>query len=268
MSAYRTKAEVQREIVAHFHNTLARSACKPCQLPRKPKLLGSSIKVEKGLKRGVLTAVLYMSPANEAYLDQNRTACPFASESCIKACLGHSSGRLALGSSMNARIWKTALRAGCKGQFIELLDIEIKGHAAKAAKLGKEPAIRINGSTDTGHGILAAKRHPGVQFYDYTKNIKRMRRYLAGELPSNYYLTFSFSGENQAWCEEVLASGGNVAAIFETMPDSWLGHRVINGDETDVRYQDESPLIVGLTFKASSNREQAMDAAGSFVIRN
>ena len=56
---------------------------------------------------------------------------------------------------------------------------------------------------------------PNVQFYDYTKSVSRMLKYLDGGLPSNYDLTFSRSEDNDAECDIILAEGGNVAMVFK-----------------------------------------------------
>ncbi len=86
-----------------------------------------------------------------------------------------------------------------------------------------------------------ADQFSDVQFYDYTKIVKTFDRVL----PANYHLTFSRSESNQAEVLKVLANGGNVAVVFNNLPETYLGYKVISGDETDLRFLDEKNVIVG-----------------------
>jgi hypothetical protein len=75
-------------------------------------------------------------------------------------------------------------------------------------------------------------------------------------MPANYHLTFSRSESNQAECEQVLKAGGNVAVVFEkTLPATYLGYKVINADETDLRFTDEKNVIVGLKAKGKAKKD-------------
>ena len=87
---------------------------------------------------------------------------------------------------------------------------------------------------------------------------------LKGSLPSNYHLTFSRSEANEAQALDVLKAGGNVACVFSgSLPETYLGFRVINGDESDLRFLDPSGVIVGLKAKGKAKK----DASG-FVIHS
>lgn len=91
-----------------------------------------------------------------------------------------------------------------------------------------------------------------VMFYDYTKNILMMERFLTGKLPKNYYLTFSWSEADAPYAFEVLKQGGAVAVPFDTtpimtrhgkkhliyLPKWWNGFKVIDADISDIRYMD------------------------------
>ena len=97
-----------------------------------------------------------------------------------------------------------------------------------------------------------------VQFYDYTKGFSRMRNYLNGKMPSNYHLTFSRSESNQAHCEIIAELGGNVACVFRNeLPKTWQGMRVINGDESDLRFRDPKGCIVGLVEKGRAKKDES-----------
>ena len=77
-----------------------------------------------------------------------------------------------------------------------------------------------------------------------------MQRFLNGELPSNYHLTFSCSETNEKIAKIVLQLGGNVAVVFRNqLPETWNGYKVINGDESDLRFLDKQGVVVGLIEK-------------------
>jgi len=96
---------------------------------------------------------------------------------------------------------------------------------------------------------------PNVQFYDYTKHFKRMIKYLKGDMPKNYHLTFSRNETNDFQSTQVLKSGGNVAVVFRNkLPETYKGFKVINGDEHDLRFLDQKNVVVGLKEKLSLNK--------------
>lgn len=142
---------------------------------------------------------------------------------------------------------------------MQWLIAEIKAAEIKATKAGHGFSVRLNGTSDLnpvtfnydGKNILQI--FPDIQFYDYTKIANRFR--LLDTYP-NYDLTFSFSGYNWTECEELLKAGtGRVAMVFyPTLPDTFNGYPVINGDKTDLRYKDDTGVIVGLKFKAVKNK--------------
>jgi hypothetical protein len=247
-------------------------------LPKNIDLLGSSTKVKKGEKQGVLTAVLYMSPSTESGINN----CPMATPECSATCLGHSSGQLRMEGAKNARLWKTALYYGDKARFKELIDLDINRLVNKAEKEDLLPAVRFDGSTDLGYGAILARSHPEVVLYDYTKVYKRMLKFLDGEYPDNYYLTFSYSGDNMKQCLDILDREGNVAVVFNRIPGNWLngtpadplpktwyGYEVKDADETDIRFWDPDGIVAGLRFKhknpGSPAWHAAKESAGSFV---
>lgn len=253
----------------------------PKTLPRV-RLLGSSIKVEKGVKRAVLTAVLYLPPAHEAYTaaaSLTQTTCPWSTAECRAACLVDS-GMLSMTPAYNARHWKETLRKGNPKLFHELLAWEIAAHERAAKRQGKRAAIRLDGTSDLGMARRYAPMFPGVQFYDYTKSLARALR--AQGLYPNWHVTFSFSGRNRADSRRVLAWGGNVAVVFQArpplaaghrrpafagdpLPATWEGFPVLNGDETDVRFDDPTGHVVGLSLKGMAKWADRVATAGIFA---
>jgi hypothetical protein len=138
--------------------------------------------------------------------------------------------------------------------FVETLDIEIN----KAIVRHPEDTVvfRLNGTSDIRWEKIPVNGYknifeafPDVQFYDYTKNPLRM----ALQIP-NYDLTFSRSETNHADCMKVLKLGKNVAMVFRKVPETFEGYKVINGDNSDLRFKDEKGVIVGLTYKNATGK--------------
>lgn len=241
------------------------SATVPIKSTSKTKrnsLLGvSNAKTSKGEALGVLTGILYLAPHTVA----GRNVCSFASIGCAAACL-YKAGRGAFNSVQRARISKTELFHFSPKAFVESLALDIAALERKAAKLGMTAAVRLNGTSDLpwenlkgSLGVSLMERFPGVQFYDYTKNPARAIAYGRGELPTNYHVTFSRSESNASAVLSVLDTVTNIAAVFDTkkghaLPDSWAGRKVIDGDLTDIRFWDESGVIVGLRAKGNAGK--------------
>jgi hypothetical protein len=118
-------------------------------------------------------------------------------------------------------------------------------------------AVRVNGTSDLpGDAIDLARRHPSVQFYDYTKIVSTLKR----DLPANYHLTLSYDAKSVPWsvCKSALRRGVNVAVAFavkrgEDLPAYWRGVPVIDGDEHDLRFIDGARgVVVGLRAKGAA----------------
>ncbi len=266
---------IRRSIVRNWPDIVARANVRPealDALPNVPRILGSGTKTEKGEGKGYLTAVVYMSPATEAFEPgDGRTLCPYATEGCASACLGAKAGRMVMAPVKRSRLWKAALYLGDRVLWRLLVRAEIASFERKATRKGLLPVVRIDGSTDTGEGATMALVFPSVQFYDYTKVSARAAKWARGGYASNYHVTFSFSGANVAAAQAALSVGVNVAAVFSTGKGEalpvWyggiLGSVVIDGDETDLRFLDPKAdgLLVGLRFKAAKGRGVAMEKA-------
>jgi hypothetical protein len=132
----------------------------------------------------------------------------------------------------------------------------IKQVITRAHKEGLIPCIRLNGSTDIAWEGIACEvdgvpyrnlmeAFPSVQFVDYTKNHMRLKR----KLPANYHLTLSRHENNEALALNVISSGHNVAIVFDSVPQSYKGFPVIDGDLHDLRHLDPRGVIVGLSPK-------------------
>lgn len=228
--------------------------------------INADAKTRKGTDFGVMTGILYLAPSNES---QVMNTCPKASKGCRLACL-FTAGRGAFNSVKQARISKTVLFWNDREKFVADVSQDVVALKRKAGKANLKPATRLNGTSDVAwenvklNGKSIMETHPDHQFYDYTKRIERVRDYAAGKMPSNYHLTFSRSENNDAEVAEALSLGVNVAVVFagKTLPATYLGRPVINGDEHDARFLDPKGVVVGLKAKGKARK----DASG-FVVK-
>lgn len=217
----------------------------------------TNAKTVKGQKFGYMTGILYLAPSDEA---GRGNLCPQASEGCRAACL-FTAGRGIFEQVRQPRINKTLFWFENREAFMNILIADIKKLVKTAAKKGLIPCVRLNGTSDIpwenvkvdGQNLMEI--FPSVQFYDYTKSSKRAIAFSKGEFPKNYSLTFSRAENNGAVAELVAKLGVNVAAVFKTMPEKYLGIPVINGDESDLRFLDPSGVIVGLKAKGKARKD-------------
>lgn len=230
--------------------------------------IGSDVKTVKGQKKGYLTGILYLAPAQSGDVKTKTGAvvnvCPNASPECIALCL-NTAGRGAFSSVQAGRLRKTRLLFADRAGFMATLRENVKRLIRVAAKNRYVPVVRLNGTSDIGwesEGFGIMQAFPDVQFYDYTKSAVRMWRYLDGRMPSNYHLTFSRSETNDSDALGVLSRGGNVAVVFatrrgESLPTTWQGYRVIDGDTSDARFTDERAPLVARGWPSDKTLTQA-----------
>jgi hypothetical protein len=222
--------------------------------------VASSSKIAKGLQYNEMTYILYLAPASQS----GYNVCPMSTEECRTACLtesGHNRIDVKKNNINKARIAKTKLFFEHRQFFMGWLVTEIEKAKYKAEQLGYRFSVRINGTSDIDITTfkLNGKRNilelfNDTQFYDYTKVSKRFK--LMDKYP-NYDLTYSFSGYNMLQSLELLSENkGRVAMVFEgkQLPTTFMGYKVIDGDEYDMRYLDEQGVIVGLKFKFVRNK--------------
>lgn len=225
--------------------------------------IGNNAKTVKG-DGEYITAVLYLAPdRNHTVPGDSRTLCPSATKGCSKACL-YTAGRGQFDSVKASRIRKANYFLENRENFLKQLKLEVASHVRRCAKLGVKPAVRLNGTSDVAWEKLKyhwSDKYPGfnifqifpdVQFYDYTKVLPRLRK----KLPVNYCLTFSRSeATRDATVKRVVKEGHNVAVVFSSLPKSYLGIPVIDGDADDLRFLDPSGVIVGLTPKGQAKKD-------------
>lgn len=228
------------------------------------KLLSVSTdaKTTKGEAIGFLTGILYLAPATTTKWN----TCSMAKVAqCDKACL-YTAGRGAFSSVQQARIRKTEWFFTDRQSFMQQLVVDIDKLFFKAKRMGLTPLVRLNGTSDIRWESIPINGYknifeafPDVQFYDYTKDANRK------DLPSNYDLTFSYSGVEgfQPFVTKALLNNMRMAVVFrkeQDIPQSFMGIPVVSGDNSDVRHLDDK-VIVGLYAKGKAK----LDTTG-FVV--
>lgn len=238
--------------------------------------VNTDAKTSKGQKLGYFTGIMYLSPHKMANGKVN--VCGDATKGCIESCLNEA-GRGAFSNVQDARVKKTLEFLENPKEFMVKIYKEI---VKLQKKYGQNLVIRLNGTSDLPFENIKVEledRHysnifeafPNVQFYDYTKN---PRRVLKNEI-GNYYLTFSRAETklNIEYSRNLLNEGKNVAMVFSKelheqivkMGKIVYNNRevnVIDGDETDLRFLDMPNSIVALKAKGKASK----DTSG-FVIR-
>lgn len=230
--------------------------------------VSSDAKTVKGETLGFLTGILYLAPATTTKWN----TCPMAKlAQCDVACL-NTAGRGAFSSVQLARINKTTWFFTERNTFMQQLVVDIAKLIKKAIKQGLKPLVRLNGTSDIQWESVAftdtdGTRYvnifaafPDIQFYDYTKISNRT------ELPSNYDLTFSYSGVEgfQPFVNKALLNNMRMAVVFRKerdIPMTFMGIPVVSGDKSDVRHLDNDGVIVGLYAKGKAK----LDSTG-FVV--
>ena len=144
---------------------------------------------------------------------------------------------------------------------------EIALARARAERRGRKLAVRLNGTSDLpwesypvndprylAPNLMCA--FPNVQFYDYTKNPIRMRRFLIQlDWPSNYHLTFSRSETNDADVASLQAAGATVAIVA-------TADAGVDGNAHDLTFLHPNGSTLWLTPKGPARGDES-----GFVLR-
>lgn len=217
-------------------------------------LANSNAKLKKNNKHSqYLSFALFLAPARQAVADHDmRTVCPASSPGCRAACL-FTAGRGRIFAIREARIRKTKLFLNYPELFMEQLYEDIDRAIRQSERQDKQCAIRLNGTSDIDwENYPVINSYPKVQFYDYTKDVRRL-----GRTQDNYHLTLSASEVNTRVCKLALARGHNVSVVFNLsgankgnrsgqsrnlplLPANYWGFPVIDGEDHDLRFLDPS----------------------------
>jgi hypothetical protein len=235
----------------------------------KLKLISNGNSNAKTIKNESETYILYLSPLN--LNDSGKNVCPFASKGCGEACL-NSAGRGAFSNVQKARRRKTNLFFDDPNLFFTQLLSDLSKINGKAVKENKTIFVRLNGTSDldfdkllvryTGQGLIS---FGALKFYDYTKDKNKAKNFATYSENDKYRVTYSRKEtDTNDEIKSLLSYGVNVAVVFANqLPDSYLGYNVINGDLTDLRYNDPAGVVIGLKAKGKAKK----DCSG-FVVLN
>jgi hypothetical protein len=219
-------------------------------------LLTTNTKLKKSLELGYKTFGIHLAPSDLS----GKNVCPSASEGCRAACLNFA-GYGAYPKIQQARIRKTQLFTSNNKAFLQTLIGEVETAIRRTRKNGLIPCFRLNLTSDIPWENIKIddknimEMFPDVQFYDYTKSLRRMIKFLTGEMPKNYHFTFSRSESNEDACRIVMGMGGNVAVVYHNkLKKTRLKKKVVSGDEHDLRFLDPKGIVVGLVSKGSKGK--------------
>ncbi len=221
--------------------------------------LDGNAKTIKGNKKGFKTAILYLTPANGSGVSLCALA---AAAMCINPCLA-TAGRGAMSNVQMARLRKTLFWLQFQADAIAMIKRDIARHEAKCAREGFTLLVRLNGTSDIRwENYNVIQSFPHLTFYDYTKLPNRKG------VPSNYDLTFSYSGVKgfQSYVAQAMANGNRIAVVFRNreIVESMLaagatfqGLPVVDGDDTDIRHLDPQGVIVALYAKGKAKQDNS-----------
>ena len=200
----------------------------------------------------------------------DRIICPGSKAAgCMDACLKES-GRAKQFESINiARQKKTDYWHADQAGFLSQLTRELTNFQKNVCqRQNVQGVVRLNTISDIPfeeHGI--PQQFPDLFFYDYTKQAKR----LAGNLPANYRLMFSYSDrpQYQNQVAAALPTGVPIAVVFKNrLPSEYLGRPVIHGDLSDLDNVMAGPVVVGLTAKGPALKDQSgFVVDGNMILR-
>ena len=211
--------------------------------------VGNNAKTIKGDGSEYVTAILYLTP--DDYL------CPLSRlAGCREGCL-NTAGRGAFNSVQAARHRKTQMLLKLPDQFDKQLRADLDRFQRYCQRKGIQPVVRLNGTSDYNWKDVIVD-YPNIQFYDYTKVYNRV----AKNWPSNYHLTLSYSEANPEYRDKVVwyanNYNANMAVVFrdkDSIPDTFLGRPVVDGDSDDLRFLDPENVVVALYAKGKAKRD-------------
>lgn len=255
--------------------------------PKSLLCIDENPKTVKGQKYGFKTAVLYMAP----YTLSGANLCPMAHlAQCHGPCLNTAGNPAYAETKAKGRLNKARYFLTDPTAFMRHLTLEVARFVVRTRRDGSTPLVRLNGTTDIRWEIKTVRLDastarrvgvpagtypnimsifPNVQFYDYTKIPNRK------DLPDNYDLTFSYSGVDAfaPYVDRARAAGMRVAVVFRgkrSIPETFLGMRCVDGDDSDIRHLDPQGVVVALYAKGRAKTDTSgfvVDAAPSTITR-
>ena len=221
--------------------------------------VGNNAKTVKGDGSEFETGIQYKKPFKTMFNGKVHNLCAMAETAgCAAGCL-NTAGRGRMSSVQRGRERKTMLWLSDRVAYMDALHNDLTKFRKRNLKRGVKPCVRLNGTSDIQYektGIM--QQFPEIQFYDYTKIVKRAYT----KMPDNYHLTLSYSEANADYAEQVLTAvretGINAAVVFRNkLPKTFKGLPVIDGDKDDLRFLDPQGVIVGLIAKGKAKQDKS-----------
>lgn len=228
------------------------------------KLLSNGATNTKTAKNDIKTFILYLAPHTQN--SKGIDLCPKRSKGCTIACL-FSAGRGKFTNVQNARTQKANYFVEYKKEFLIHLAKEINTKVKTARRKGEKIAFRLNGTSDLDF-VYLLKKHANFDildtkdvavYYDYTPNIHRALRYKNHPL---YTVTFSRKEDNGKETQAALENNINTAVVFDKLPKTWNGKKVIDGDKSDLEMIKHKNVILGLLAKGEAKKDTS-----NFVVK-
>ena len=227
-------------------------------MPKYNLLSSGSTKIEKSNKLSdkYFSRIIYLAPDDLA--DGKNTLCPYAKiAKCSEACL-NTAGMGKFSNVQQSRIRKSLLFLNDRQEFMRQLVQDANKFLKECDRLGKKPALRLNGTSDIQWETIEVDGHdnifamfPQIQFYDYTKIPTRKVEHIP-----NYHLTWSYSQANDKYATMFDKVSNNIAVVFrDALPKMFKGLKVIDGDKHDMRFLDETQVVVGLIEKGEAKKD-------------
>ena len=227
-------------------------------MPKYNLLSSGSTKIEKSNKLSdkYFSRIIYLAPDDLA--DGKNTLCPYAKiAKCSEACL-NTAGMGKFSNVQQSRIRKSLLFLNDRQEFMRQLVQDVNKFLKECDRLGKKPALRLNGTSDIQWETIEVDGHenifamfPQIQFYDYTKIPTRKVEHIP-----NYHLTWSYSEANDKYATLFDKVSNNIAVVFrDALPKMFKGLKVIDGDKHDMRFLDETQVVVGLIEKGEAKKD-------------
>ena len=234
------------------------------------EVLSENSKTIKSYDYGYLSTILHLAPGKLS----GQETCRWRTRECTKYCLNYSGRSLIFKSIVAARIRKTKLFFEKQDIFFAKLIRDIFKCIKYCNRKRLKLSVRLNGTSDIPWELIPVTYNgcqydnifdvfPEVQFYDYTKGLKRKVDNLVRPI-KNYDLTYSRSETNEKHIIGLLKDGYRVSVVFDgVLPDTWQGFKVIDGDKNDLRFLEPEGVVVGLSPKG-----KLINSESKFMVNN
>lgn len=249
MAYVHADCKARRRMVSAARRTWAEFRADFGYVPDARRILTAPDAQPKTGKNDVPTFTLMLEPASSVF----GNACPASTAGCRSGCL-NTAGHGAFSDVQYARHVRMGFLLAWPWEFGVIVAAEITTHVTKHGVIGFRPNCVSDIRWELcAPSMLAWCAENRVHVYDYTAWAPRFRAPVAG-----YHLTFSAKETHTV--EDIRAlvdAGHNVAVPFavrkgQPLPEFWHGMRVVDGDVTDFRPDDERGVIVGLRAKGSA----------------